>query len=217
MHVLIIEDDLELGQALLSSLRQDGFSCLWVRCLAQAEAALDPAPDAVLLDLALPDGEGLTLLKRWRAAERSVPVIVMTARSALRERLDGLNSGADDFIVKPFAVAELIARLWAVHRRSAQQAGTRWRFGPLVLEPQAHLAWLDDLPLELSAREFRLLMELARAPGSVVSKSLLGERLEPLGDPVDPATIEVHMSNLRRKIGAARVRTVRGVGYQLLA
>ena len=217
MHVLIIEDDLDLGQALVSSLRQEGFSCLWVRRMAQAEAALASAPDAVLLDLALPDGEGLTLLKRWRATERVLPVIVMTARSALQDRLDGLNSGADDFIVKPFAVAELIARLWAVHRRAAQQASARWSFGTLALEPRAHLAWLDGAPLELSAREFQLLVELARVPGAVVSKSLLGERLEPLGDPVDPATIEVHMSNLRRKIGAARVRTVRGVGYQLLA
>ncbi|WP_085317235.1 response regulator [Derxia lacustris] len=214
MHLLIIEDDIDLGPALLSALQPQGFSCVWVRRLGDA-LALDREPfDAVLLDLSLPDGEGLTLLRRWRARRNDVPVIVITARGGLDERLAGLDSGADDYLVKPFALPELISRLWALHRRCARQASDDWTLGDLRIAPRSHEAWLGGVALELSAREFRLLLELAREPGALVSKSLLGQRLEPLGDPVDPATIEVHLSNLRRKVGASRIRTVRGVGYQ---
>lgn len=216
MHLLIVEDDIDLGQALLSALRPEGFTCLWVRRLADAGALPDEGIDCVLLDLSLPDGDGLALLRHWRARHALVPVIVITARSALQDRLAGLDSGADDFIVKPFAMAELVSRVWAVHRRAARQACSTWTVGELTLEPRAHLAWLRGEPLVLSAREFRLLMELARSPGAIVSKGSLGGRLEPLGDAVDPSTVEVHMSNLRRKVGAERIRTVRGVGYQLM-
>jgi DNA-binding response OmpR family regulator len=216
MHLLIIEDDLDLGQALLASLRQEGFSALWVRRMADVPDRPGPEVDAVLLDLTLPDGEGLALLRRWRAGAVATPVLVITARSALDERLAGLDGGADDYIVKPFAMAELVSRLWAVHRRTVQQASAVWTFGVLAIEPRAHRVTLSGQPLDLSAREFRLLVELARTPGDVVSKGGLGERLEPAGDPVDPATVEVHVSNLRRKIGAGRVRTVRGVGYQFV-
>jgi DNA-binding response OmpR family regulator len=146
-----------------------------------------------------------------------VPVIIITARSSLEDRLSGFDSGADDFIVKPFAMSELMARIGAVTRRSARQASPVWQVADLKLEPRAHQAWCDDVLLDLSAREFRLLMELARDPSVVVSKHDLGRRMEPLGDPLDAATIEVHLSNLRRKIGPERVRTVRGVGYQLVA
>ncbi len=217
MHVLLVEDDLDLGQALLTAMRQEGLTCLWVRRAAEARAAMAPEVDAVLLDLSLPDGEGLDLLRQWRAAERATPVIVITARSALEDRLSGLDGGADDYLVKPFAVPELLARLWAVHRRHLRRASERWVVGPLTVEPRAHRAWLGADELELSAREFQLLVALARDPQTVVSKGALGLQLEPLGDPVDPATVEVHLSNLRRKIGAQRIRTVRGVGYQLLA
>jgi two-component system, OmpR family, response regulator QseB len=215
MHLLIIEDDIDLGQALLAALRAEGLSAVWVRKLGDAPAGLgEPKPDCVLLDIGLPDGNGLDLLRRWRGDHLSIPVIVITARSALEDRLAGLHGGADDFIVKPFAVAELVARIWAVLRRSAQQASPTWRLGDLALEPRAHRASLDGVALELSPREFRLLVELARAPGTVVSKGVLGQRMEPLGDPIDAATIEVHLSNLRRKVGAERIQTVRGVGYR---
>ncbi|KQW01228.1 response regulator transcription factor [Rhizobacter sp. Root1221] len=216
MHLLIVEDDLDLGQALLAALQGEGFTCVWIRRLADVPARPQPEVDAALLDLTLPDGEGLALLRRWRASGVTTPVLVITARSALDDRLAGLDSGADDYIIKPFAMAELISRLWAVHRRTVQQASAVWSFNALAIEPRAHRATLAGQPLDLSAREFHLLVELARAPGEVVSKGILGEKLEPSGDPVDPATIEVHVSNLRRKIGAARVRTVRGVGYQFV-
>jgi DNA-binding response OmpR family regulator len=222
MHVLIIEDDLDLGQAILAALKQDGLTAVWMRTLGGARAVLDMQADCVLLDLSLPDGDGLTLLRDSRTQGLAVPVIIITARTALEDRLAGLDSGADDFLVKPFAMAELLSRLRAVSRRYVRQSCERWTFGKsgelgeLALEPRSHQAWLSGAPLELSPREFRLLLELARDPDSVVSKSLLGQRLEPLGDPLDSATIEVHLSNLRRKIGAERVRTVRGVGYQLV-
>lgn len=215
MHLLIVEDDMDLGQALLAALKAEGLPALWVRRVADVPLGLDdPAPACVLLDLSLPDGEGLELLRRWRAEHHNVPVIVMTARSALEDRLAGLHGGADDFIVKPFAVAELVARIWAVMRRHARQASPVWSLGEIRIEPRAHAAWRGDQTLELSPREFRLLVELAREPGVIVSKGVLAQRLEPLGEPLDYATVEVHLSNLRRKIGPERIHTVRGVGYR---
>jgi two-component system, OmpR family, response regulator QseB len=130
--------------------------------------------------------------------------------------LAGLDAGADDFLVKPFATSELVARIRAVVRRSAQQASDVWKFGDLQIEPKSHLVRVAGVSLNLSPREFRLLLELCREAGTVVSKGVLARRLEPLGDPVDFSAIEVHVSNLRRKVGAACIRTVRGVGYMLV-
>ncbi|TXG78268.1 MAG: response regulator transcription factor [Rhodocyclaceae bacterium] len=217
MHILIVEDDVDLGRGLLTALKPEGFSAVWLRRLADLPAQDEAAFDCALVDLTLPDGDGLSLLRRWRTSGRGLPVIVITARSTLEDRLAGLDGGADDFMVKPFAMPELVARIRAVTRRYAQQASALWRIGELEIEPQAHLARLGGVAVELSPREFRLLVELARDPGTVVSKTVLGQRLEPLGDPLDAPTIEVHVSNLRRKIGAGLVRTVRGVGYQLVA
>jgi DNA-binding response OmpR family regulator len=140
---------------------------------------------------------------------------MITARSALNDRLAGLDGGADDFIIKPFAIAELVSRLRAVLRRYAQQASESWSIGELHIEPRAYRARLAGLALDLSPREFHLMLELAREPGAVVPKGLLAQRLEPLGDALDFSALEVHVSNLRRKIGAHRIRTVRGVGYML--
>ena len=214
MHLLLIEDDLDLGRALAQALQADGFSVQWLRRAADAPPSLHGEPvDCVLLDVNLPDGSGLDLLARWRRAQAVVPVIVITARTALEDRLSGLDGGADDFVVKPFATRELVSRIHAVRRRYAQQASQVWRFGELAIEPRRHLATLDGAPVELSPREFRLMLELAREPGTVVPKAALAQRLEPLGDAVNFGAIEVHLSNLRRKIGAQRIRTVRGVGY----
>lgn len=218
MHILLIEDDLDLGRALHRALSANDFSCEWLRRIGDVPHSFAETPyDCVLLDLSLPDGTGLDLLSRWRREDVGVPVIVITARSALEDRLAGLNSGADDFVVKPFAVAELVARLHAVSRRYARQAGDVWSFGGLEIEPRHHRVRLDGSPLDLSPREFCLLLELVREPGAVVSKGTLAQKLEPLGEAVDFGVLEVHMHNLRRKIGAQRVKTVRGVGYMLAA
>ena len=219
MHILLIEDDLDLGRALQSALKVEGLTSEWLRRAVDAPATVDAATvDCVLLDLTLPDGSGFDLLARWRSQTGNsgqVPLIVITARSAVEDRLAGLDGGADDFVIKPFATAELISRIRAVLRRSARQASERWVLGDLVIEPRRHVARRGDEALDLSPREFQLLLELAREPGAVVPKGVLAQRLDPLGEPMDFGALEVHVSNLRRKIGAELIRTVRGVGYLL--
>jgi len=217
VHLLLIEDDLDLGRALQASLKVEGLSSEWLRRAADAPLSFDATPfDCVLLDLSLPDGEGQDLLTRWRGKGEQMPVIIITARSAIDDRTAGLDAGADDFVVKPFATVELISRIRAVLRRSARQSSEQWVLGEaLTIEPRRHVAHLNGSSLDLSPREFRLLLELAREPGAVIAKGMLAQRMEPLGDALDFATLEVHVSNLRRKIGAHRIHTVRGVGYML--
>lgn len=217
MHILIIEDDLDLGQALQQALKAENISSVWLRQMADAPwAAADLDYDCALLDISLPDGSGLELLNRWRGAGVNLPIIMITARAGLDDRLAGLDGGADDFIVKPFAMAELISRLRAVLRRYAQQASALWTIGSLQIAPHAFRVWLDGVELELVRREFELLIELAREPGAVVPKGVLAQRLEPLGEPLAFSVLEVHVSNLRRKIGTQRIRTLRGIGYMLV-
>ena len=216
MQLLLVEDDLDLGRSLTESLRGAGFEVEWVRRVADAERFVQRGgQDAVVLDLSLPDGHGLELLRRWRAAALQVPLIIITASTALGDRLQGLDEGADDFLVKPFAVQELVSRLHAVARRSARQAAAEWRFGALAIVPQRRECRLGDEPLALTPREFDILLTLARAAGDVVPKHRLAQALQPLGDAVDFAALEVHVHHLRRKIGGGRIRTVRGVGYAL--
>lgn len=216
MHLLIIEDDLDLGMALQRALKVEGMTSEWYRRCADAPHAPDSSDyDCALLDLTLPDGSGMDLLRRWRGAGVDLPMIVITARTALEDRIEGLDGGADDFIMKPFAMQELVSRIRAVVRRAARQSSEVWEFGPLRIEPRRHRASIAGQPLDLSLREFQLLVELAREHGNVLPKSVLAQRLNPLGDPLDAGAVEVHVSNLRRKIGARRICTVRGVGYML--
>jgi two-component system, OmpR family, response regulator QseB len=216
MHLLLVEDDLDLGASLTQALQGAGFAVEWLRTATDAKrfAALGQH-DCVLLDLGLPDGHGLNLLRQWRAAGMATPLIVITASDALGDRLAGLDQGADDFLVKPFAVQELISRLHAVTRRMARQAASVWRFGDLAIDPQRRECQLAGQAVPLSPREFDILTVLARAGGRVVPKHRLAQALQPLGDALDYGAIEVHVHNLRRKVGAARVKTVRGVGYAL--
>lgn len=218
MHILIIEDDLDLGAALQQALKAEGITSEWLRRVSDAPRSFaDDAFDCALLDVSLPDGNGLELLARWRRAGVALPAMIITARSGLDDRLAGLDGGADDFIIKPFATAELVARMRAVLRRYARQASECWTIGALEIEPRRYVARLDGRELELSPREFHLMLELARVPDTVVSKGVLAQRLEPLGDALDFGALEVHVSNLRRKIGAHRIRTARGIGYMLTA
>jgi two-component system response regulator BasR len=218
MHLLLIEDDLDLGRALLAALQLHGFSVEWWRRAADTPPRLaDLQADAVLLDLGLPDASGLELLARWRRQDCRMPILVITAQGALQDRLAGLDAGADDYLVKPFATEELVSRLRALLRRCAAQASEVWTLGELRIRPEAHTADLAGEPLDLSRREFQLLLALARSAGKVVPKSQIAQRLEPLGEPLNAAAIEMHVFNLRKKIGAERIRTTRGVGYSLVS
>lgn len=218
MHILLLEDDLDLGQAILLALRAEGMTVQWFRATEKFSLrTLQPSPDAVLLDLGLPDADGLDLLRIWRRSGLQVPVIVISARVALSDRLTGLDEGADDYLSKPFAMAEMISRLRAVHRRHARQSSDRWQCGALALSLKAQRAWLHRESLDLSPREFNILYALMKDPDCVVSKRELCRRLQPLGDPLEESTIEVHMSNLRKKIGSDHIKTHRGIGYQFIA
>ncbi|MBV8657440.1 MAG: response regulator transcription factor [Burkholderiales bacterium] len=216
MHLLLVEDDLDLGQSLQQSLKGDGFTSEWVRTSSQAREFADAGRfDCVVLDLSLPDGSGLDLLRLWRGRDDATPVIIITARSALTDRLAGLDGGADDFVLKPFAPPELFSRIRAVMRRYSQRAENTWACGRIQIETRTHEVRQDGSPIELSPREFQILLELARRDGGVISKDELAERLAPLGDPIDFNAIEVHVHNLRRKLGAESIVTVRGVGYRM--
>ncbi len=216
MHLLLIEDDLDLGASLQQALRGAGFTSEWLRTAASARTfAAQGGHDAIVLDLGLPDGHGLSLLREWRSEGLRTPLIIITASDGLGERLAGLDEGADDFLVKPFAVEELVSRLRAVLRRAAQQAASIWQVGDLGLDLAQRQCVVSGAPVALSPREFDILAALARTPGSVVAKHRLAQALSPLAEPLDFNAIEVHVHNLRRKVGSARVKTVRGVGYLL--
>jgi two-component system, OmpR family, response regulator QseB len=216
MHLLLVEDDLDLGASLQQALRGAGFTSEWLRTAAAARTfAAQGGHDGIVLDLGLPDGHGLNLLREWRTAGLRTPLIIITASDGLGERLTGLDDGADDFLVKPFAVEELVSRLRAVTRRAAQQATSSWQVGDLALDLALRQCVVAGASVALSPREFDILAALARTPGSVVAKHRLAQSLSPLGEPLDFNAIEVHVHNLRRKVGNARVKTVRGVGYLL--
>jgi two-component system, OmpR family, response regulator QseB len=216
MHALLIEDDLDVGTALTKALRSEGIDVEWLRSAADARHFVGlRVPDAIVLDLGLPDGHGLALLRQWRDDGLEIPIIVVTASTDLDDRLSGLYDGADDFLVKPFAVSELIARMHAVCRRAAKQSSSVWRFKSLELDTQRHQCRVSGAVVELAPREFELLCILARQAGEVLPKHRLAQLLEPLGEPVDINAVEVHVHKLRRKLGAELIQTVRGVGYML--
>ena len=214
MRVLIVEDDPLLGDALRAGLEQRGFDVDWVQDGKDAQAAIRAEPfAAVVLDLGLPGMGGLELLRSERARGNKVPVLVLTARDAVQDRIAGLDSGADDYVVKPTDLDELAARLRALVRRSKGEPAPTLRVGPLVLDPAARTVTLDGQALELQPRAFTLLQELMLNAGRVLSREQLEERMYRWGDEVESNAIEVHVHHLRRKLGAQVVKTIRGVGY----
>ncbi|MEO8196822.1 MAG: response regulator [Thermoanaerobaculia bacterium] len=216
MRVLLIEDDELLGDGVRAGIEQAGFAVDWVRDGREAETALELATyDAAVLDLGLPGIGGLELLARRRAAHDSTPVLILTARDTVADRIAGLDRGADDYLVKPFDLGELLARLRALVRRGTGSAAPVLRDGDLMLDPVAHEVTLDGRLVELSPREFALLHELLAHCGEVLSRGRLEEHLYGWGDEIASNAVEVHVHNLRRKLGTARIRTVRGAGYTL--
>ena len=214
MRLLLVEDDAMIGAAAQEGMRREGHAVDWVRDGAQAAAALaNGVYEAMLLDLGLPRRDGLTVLRELRAKGSDLPVIVITARDAVADRVAGLDAGADDYLVKPFSQDELEARMRALLRRDVARGDNVLRNGNLVLDPNTRTVTRDGAPVELSKREFALLAALLERPGTALSKAQLEERLYAWGDEVESNAVEVHVHNLRRKLGADAIRTIRGVGY----
>lgn len=214
MRVLLVEDDLLLGKAVRTGLEQQGHTVDWMTDGASAETALATADfAAVVLDIGLPRQDGITLLKKWRRAGAQVPVLIITARDDLSERINGLDSGADDFIIKPFDLEELGARLRAVSRRASGRASSDLVHGTLRLDATSRTVTVDDRPVSLTAREFAILSQLLECRGKVLSKQQLQDVLYGWNDEVESNTVEVHIHHLRRKLGRDLIKTMHGMGY----
>lgn len=222
MRLLLIEDNERLGQLIREGLTRDGLAVDWQRSLEEGEATLEAAAfDLVLLDLGLPDGDGLDLIRRLRRTSDTTPILVLTARGGLTDRITGLDAGADDYLIKPFDIAELSARCRALLRRPAQGLTPVLSAGMLTFDTSTRQAANDGVPIELSRREAGLLEALMRRAGSVLTKQALEEAVYDFNEPVTPNAVEVAISRLRRKLdeaGATDVlHNVRGVGYMLKA
>jgi|UniRef100_UPI000D332E00 two-component system response regulator QseB len=217
MNLLLVEDDLDLGNGVRIALANQGMDVVWVRRLDDALRTLDGGTfDMVLLDLGLPDGDGLDLLlrlRRNREAQQVLPVLVLSARDALSERLRSLDEGADDYLVKPFALAELLSRVRALARRSYGFDDETIRMRGLALHEPTRGVIVDGAPVELSRCEFDLLALMLKRTGRVVTRRVMEEQVLPGGPGNGSNSLEVHISNLRRKIGQGYIRTVRGIGY----
>jgi len=215
MRILLVEDDAAIGGAVRDHAAADGHAVDWARTLGAANEYAGVATyGLVLLDLQLPDGNGVSFLRSLRRRSDETPVIVLTARDQISDRIDGLNAGADDYLVKPFNLAELSARIHAVTRRYANHASPSLKFGPLTFRLAERHADLDGKVLDLTAREWSILESLLRRPGSLVSKAQLEEALYEFGAEIESNAVEVYISRLRKKLGAERIATVRGVGYR---
>jgi len=216
VRVLVVEDDAMLGEGVRRGLRQLGYAVDWVRDGPAADLALASEPyEAVLLDLGLPGKGGMDVLRSLRKNRRLVPVVVITAQDAVSQRVAALDAGADDYLVKPFDLDELAARVRAVQRRSGGRADPLIENGPLTLNPATREVSLAGELVALSVREFALLQALLEHPGRPISRSRLEERLYGWEEQVASNAVEVHVHALRRKLGAEWIKTLRGVGYMV--
>ena len=216
MRILIVEDDRLLGEALRTGLAQAGFQADQVQDGEQGWSALRAEPfSAVVLDLGLPRLSGLDLLRRLRASGSKLPVLILTARDTAMDTVTGLDSGADDYMTKPFDFAELTARLRALIRRAAGNAAPVLEHGALKLDPASHEVEFEGQSVELSLREFTLLHELLLNAGKALTRAQLEARLYAWGEEVESNALEVHIHHLRRKLSPDLIRTLRGVGYMI--
>ncbi|MEN1940823.1 response regulator transcription factor [Luteimonas sp. MJ246] len=216
MRVLLIEDDEVLGAAVRDQIAGDGHSVDWVRRLDAGDHAIAVVPyDLVLLDLMLPDGRGIPFLRRLRARGAATPVIILTALDQVSERIEGLNAGADDYLVKPFDLAELSARVGSVARRYSGNPNPVVIHGPLQIDLAARSIRRDGRLVPLTAREWALFEAFLSRPGQLLSKAQLEDKLYAFDSEVESNTIEVHVSHLRKKLGAGIIATERGLGYRL--
>jgi DNA-binding response OmpR family regulator len=216
VRILLAEDDSMLGQSVKAGLEQDGFTVDWVTDGTTADGAIKSHRyDAVVLDLGLPGVEGESLLRSWRAREDCTPIIVLTAKDFVLDRVRLLTIGADDYMVKPFDLLELCARIRAVVRRTAGQSSAALEFGPLKLFPESHVVVWHGKRVEVSNKEFWLLETLVRNRSRVLTRRQLEDALYGWGNEVESNAVEVHVHHLRRKLSGNLIRTVRGMGYAL--
>lgn len=220
VRVLIVEDEYRIVEILAASLRKAGFTADAVSTAADAAGALETIPyDIVILDLGLPDYDGLSVLTKARAAGRNVPILILTARDAIEDKVLGLDAGADDYLVKPFATTELIARVKALLRRPGGALGTILIAGNVLLDTLGRDVRIGDQPVALPRREIAILEYLMRRLGRVVPKSVLEDKLYGIDEGVESNAISVHIHHLRRKLitgsATAEIHTVRGIGYML--
>jgi len=217
MRILVVEDEPALGAQLVRAIGAAGHT---------VDSAADGATahylgevedfDAVVLDLGLPKLDGLSVLRRWRAAGRNMPVLILTARGAWHEKVAGIDAGADDYLAKPFYMEELLARLRALLRRGGEHASARWQCGPIVLDTRHARVQVDGQPLQLTSHEYKLLAQLMQRKGEVMSRTELSEHLYAHDSDRDSNTIEVFVGRLRRKLPPGSIETVRGMGYRLV-
>jgi two-component system response regulator QseB len=216
VRVLLVEDDQNLGDGVQAGLVQAGFGVDWAKTCGEGELALAANQyEALVLDLGLPDASGLTLLRSLRGGKNFLPVLILTASDTLADKVRGLNAGADDYLVKPFELDELTARLRALLRRSHQRTSDLITRKGLELDPAARVVRLDGEPVDLPAREFTLLESLLEHQGRVLTRMQLEQSLYGWNSEVESNAIEVHVHHLRKKLGADLIKTIRGVGYMV--
>jgi DNA-binding response OmpR family regulator len=216
MRVLVVEDDPMIGESLDECLRKEQYAVDLVRDGRAAELALaDHDYDIVLLDLGLPNKQGLTVLEDYRRRRGDASVLIITARDATAERVQGLDAGADDYLIKPFDLDELLARMRALIRRRAGRVNPEIKFRDLAMNPATHQTVYKGAPLHLSSREFTVLLALIDPPGRVMSRAQLEERLYGWNEEIESNTVEVYVHGLRKKLGAEFIKNVRGVGYMV--
>ncbi len=216
MRILLIEDDTVLGAAVRDQIAADGQSVDWVTRLdAAGDAVKATSYDLILLDLMLPDGRGIGFLKALRASGDVTPVIILTALDQVSDRIEGLNAGADDYLVKPFDLSELSARIGSVARRYAGNPNPIITHGPLAIDIASRTIRRDGKPVQLTAREWALFEAFLSRPRQLLSKAQLEQKLYAFDTEIESNTIEVHVSRLRKKLGAGVIETERGLGYRL--
>lgn len=217
MRILLVEDDSMLGDGVRAGLTQEGFTVDWVQDGAAAQFAVQAEPYALMiLDLGLPKLAGLDLLKQLRQSGNQLPVLILTARDTIADRVNGLDSGADDYLIKPFDLDELAARIRALLRRNTGRATPQIQHGDIILDPAAHSVTASGAPVALSTREFAILQALLESAGRVLSREQLEQQLYGWNDEVESNAVEVHIHHLRKKLGANLIRTIRGVGYTIM-
>ncbi len=217
MRLLLLEDDLGLGSALRAYLQAEGYVVDWCKRVAEARMLAAEPFDAYLVDWRLPDGSGMEWVRHQRGRGVATPVIVLTARDGLDDRVQGLDAGADDYLVKPFFPAELCARIRSVTRRAAGMSHPRKQFGAVEIDFDARAVYLHGDPVAVTAREWSFLEVLARRAGRLVAKADLESLVHGLDNDLSSNSVEVHISSLRRKLGRELIETVRGLGYRVVA